>query len=389
MNAGIRLKPGRDKSIRNGHPWIFSGGIQSQWGDPSPGDLIAVESSDGRLLGVGFYNPESQIRVRVVPGAGLDSERSFWFARLDRCLSRRASLRKITNSFRIVHGESDGMPGLVIDLYDTVAVVQLSSIGTANRWEIIRDWIVTTLRPSAIVERSESPSLRAEGLRRPAGSIWWGGSPMPLMITEYRRHFWVDTVSGQKTGFFNDQRDNRKRVSELGHGRVLNLFSFSGGFTVAAALNGASTVSVDSSAAAIDGVHQNLHANGVLVDAHQTITADVFDYLRAETDAEYDLVIVDPPALVKRQADVNKGARAYKDVNRLAFQRVTPGGLMLTCSCSQFVDWTLFRQIVFAAAVESGRDVQIVGQFTQPSDHPVNICFPEGEYLKTLLLRVY
>jgi 23S rRNA (cytosine1962-C5)-methyltransferase len=387
ITSGVRLKPGREKSVLNGHPWIFSGGIQSELGNPQSGDVVAVESDRGEWIGVGFFNPKSQIRVRLIAGGDGDICRAFWMDRLDTCYRRRATLLKTTNAVRIVHGESDGIPGLVIDQLGSVVVVQVSSAGIEPLVDIIKDWIVLTLKPSAIIERSESPSLKAEGLYRPQ-SVWWGSTDGPVEIQEGKLRFWVDPVHGQKTGFFIDQRDNRKRVMDLAAKSVMNLFSFSGGFTVAAAMHNASTISVDSSATATELVTQNLHLNGLSSTAHHEITADVFEYLRESTEMA-DLVIVDPPALVKRHADVTKGARAYKDVNRLGFKRVNSGGYMLSCSCSQFVDWHLFRQILFAAGVESGRAVQIIGQFTQPEDHPVNLYFPEGEYLKTFLLRVF
>ena len=388
MTNAIRLKPGRDKSMLNRHPWIFSGGIQSIVGSPEPGEVVEIQSSVGQRLGSAFYNPHSQISLRVITDApaGL-LDRTFWMQRLDQCLSRRNRVRQTTNAFRVVYGESDGFPGLVIDVLADIVVVQLSSLGVESLRDIIQDWIVLNFNPAAIIERSDSPSLKAEGMN-PRQALWWGTPSGAVEINAGTLRYWADPVQGQKTGFFIDQRDNRRRVAELGSKSLLNLFSYSGGFTVPAALNGASTVSVDSSEPALALVHENLTLNGVELASHETVADDVFEFLRQHSP-QYEMVIVDPPALVKRRTDIDKAARAYKDVNRLALKRVLPGGYMLTCSCSQFVDWTLFRQILFAAGVESGRDVQVVGQFTQPEDHPVSLYFPEGEYLKTALLRVF
>jgi len=388
MKSIIRLRNGRDKSLKNRHPWVFSGGIERIEGNPEPGDIVEVHSAVGQRLGAGFYNSTSQMTVRMIADAPVGAlSQQFWFDRLDACLARRAGVRQDTTAYRVVHGESDGFPGLVIDVLASVVVVQLSVLGVEPLRDVIEAWIRDRLNPSVIIERSDSSSLKAEGMR-PRQALWFGEPGGPIEIQEFGRRFWVDPIQGQKTGFFIDQRDNRQRIPSICGRSVLNLFSYSGGFTIPAAQQGATTVSVDSSESALELVASNLTLNGIDPTGHHTVAADVFDYVR-HNDAQYDLVIVDPPALVKRRTDVDKAARAYKDVNRLAFKRTTPGGYVLTCSCSQFVDWVLFRQILFAAGVESGRDIQIVGQFTQPVDHPVSLYFPEGEYLKTFLLRVY
>jgi len=385
--TGVYLKPGRDKSVHNRHPWIFSGGVQFVSPDIRDGDVVSLYSAKGDRLGVGFYNSQSQIQVRLISGARDSVDTMFWNSRLTHCWQKREALRRTTTAFRVVHGESDGVPGVVIDVFDSVVVLQLSSLGAVRIRQVILDWIIQTIHPKSVLERSDSPSLAAEGMT-PRHELCWGNPIVPQTIIESGLTFNVDPENGQKTGFFLDQRDNRRRVHDIAPASMLNLFSYSGGFTVAAAVTGSRTVSVDSSASALGMIPTHLSLNGQSSDAHQCVEADVFDYLR-QTQDHYDLVVVDPPALVKRKSDVDKAARAYKDVNRLSFRQVNPGGMMLSCSCSQFVDWTLFRQILFAAAVESGRDVQIIGQFSQPSDHPVNIFFPEGEYLKTCLLRVF
>lgn len=384
----VKLKSGRDKSVINHHPWVFSGGIQAVIGVPEDGDIVEVQSAVGQRLGDGFYNSKSQIAVRMIahtPLGGVTTE--FWHQRLDQCFEKRSCLRSTTTAYRLVHGESDGLPGLVIDVINDSVVVQLSSVGVEPLREVIQSWIETRLTPRVIIERSDSPSLKAEGMR-PRQALWFGEPGGEVTIHENGLTFLVDPIHGQKTGFFIDQRDNRQRIKDLSPRSLLNLFSYTGGFTVAAAVSGARTVSVDTSDAALGMIAKNLLANGLSSENHGTHNMDVFEFLRTHSDA-YDCVIVDPPALVKRRADLDKAARAYKDVNRLAIKRVNPGGTMLTCSCSQHLDWVLFRQILFAAGVESGRDVQIVGQFTQPEDHPVSLYFPEGEYLKSFLVRVF
>ncbi|NBV42257.1 class I SAM-dependent rRNA methyltransferase [bacterium] len=382
----IVLKPKREKSILNRHPWIFSGGVQSVKGSFNPGDVVPVFSASGALLGKGIYNPKSQIMVRMVTWSDVSVDSAFWNARLDQCLEKRAQLASKTNAFRVVHGESDGVPGLVLDKISDAVVVQLSSVGMIPLRPVIQEWILSRLNPRLIIERSEGSSLKFEGLSL-TNSVWWGQSPVDgFEIVESGRKYRVDVERGQKTGFFLDQRDNRCRVAELAPKSTLNLFSYTGGFTIPAAATG-STVSVDSSRPALEMIESNLQLNGIDSPDHHIIEDDVFTYLRNES-AVYDLVVCDPPALVKRRDDVEKAARAYKDVNRLSIGAVKPGGHLLTCSCSQFLGWELFRQILFSAGVEAGRDVQIVGQFTQPEDHCVNLYFPEGEYLKTFLLKI-
>jgi len=389
----LRLKPGREKSLRHRHPWLYSGAIDAVDGAPATGETVDVAAADGTLLARAAYSPSSQIRARVWsfdPKASIDA--AFFRTRIERAAAARAALLDERHTAcRLVHGESDGLPGVVADRYGEVVVVQLSAAG-AERW---RDEIVAALAALpgvvCVYERSDADVRALEGLPPRAG-VAQGTLPAPVTFLEDGLVWRADVVAGQKTGFYLDQRDNRRAVRELAAGRtMLNVFCYTGGFALAALAGGAAQVaSIDSSAGALAEARANLAANPAL-DAGRAewIEADAFAMLRRLRDSarQFDLIVVDPPKFAPTAAHAPRAARAYKDVNLWALKLLRPGGLLATFSCSGGIDAQLFRKIVAGAALDAGVEAAIVGRFGPGADHPVALAFPEGDYLKGLLLR--
>jgi len=387
VNAVI-LKPGRDKAVRNRHHWIFSGAIR-EMPDFEDGAVLAVRSSGGDLLGHGYFNRKSAITGRMI-GLGAEPPEAAVRASLERALALRAAFfdPAATNARRLVNAEGDGLPGLIADLYDDVLVLQVATLGMEKLKPLVLEVLGAALRPRAILERSDLPARREEGLE-PVEAQIAGEAVDRVRILEAGIPFWVGLARGQKTGFYLDQRESRRLVRETAAGRrVLNAFSYTGSFSVSALLGGAVRAdSVDSSESAIAMAQDNFELNGLPADAGLFFTADVFEFLREPT-LDHDYIILDPPAFAKKRTDVVAACRGYKDINRLAFQRVRTPGLVLTFSCSHFVDETLFQQVVFQAAHEAGRRVRIIQKHRQAFDHPVNIYHPETAYLKGFLLYV-
>ena len=387
--AVLYLKPGREKPVRNGHPWIFSGAVERIVGYEQPGQTADVYSHDGQFLGRGYVNTRSQIVCRLLTREQEPIGRDFFAARIRRAYSlRREFLSPFTDAFRIVNSEGDFLPGLVVDAYANGLVCQFLTAGM-ERWRgTVLGILQELLSPDFIFERSDSAARREEGLPLKKGLLS-GEIPEELFITEYGIQILVDVAGGQKTGFFLDQRENRQLVRAFAQGRsVLDCFSYTGGFSLAAARGGAREVTaVDASAAALKTLQENFERNGFDQNFPlRVVQGDVFEILRRET-AKYDLIVLDPPSFARSRAQVQKAARGYKDINLLAFHRLNPGGLLFTFSCSHFVDARLFRQIVFAAAADAGRRVQVLRVLGHDADHPVSMFHPEGDYLKGLLLR--
>mgnify|MGYP001059033014 CR=1 FL=1 len=387
MNAVV-LKPGRDKAVRNRHHWIFSGAIRSL-PDFEDGAVLPVRSSSGDLLGHGYFNRRSSIAGRMI-GFGAEPPEAALRGSVGRAVALRAGLfdPASTNAFRLVNAEGDGLPGLVADLYGDVLVVQVATLGMERLKPIVLEALTAAVRPRSVLERSALPARREEGL--PDAEALLAGEPVEkVSILEDGVPFRVGLASGQKTGFYLDQRESRKLVRSLARGRrVLNAFSYTGSFSVCALLGGAARAdSVDASAQAIALARENFELNGLPPGAGAFTTADVFEFLR-EPALDHDFIILDPPAFAKKRADVVAACRGYKDINRLALQRVRAPGLVLTFSCSHFVDEGLFRQVVFQAAAEAGRRVRVLQAHRQALDHPVSVYHPETAYLKGLLLYV-
>jgi 23S rRNA (cytosine1962-C5)-methyltransferase len=387
------LQPGRDKSVRQRHPWIFSGGVARVEGDAQAGDTVAVRSHDGEALGHAAYSPRSQIRARLWttdPAQRVDA--AFIAARVEQaCAARSALLDADHTAVRLVHAESDGLPGVIADRYGDTVVLQLSSTG-AEHW---RDAIVAALAHATgaecVYERSDAEVRALEGLDPRVGVVR-GRLPHPLTVREAGLVYHVDVAGGQKTGFYLDQRDNRALVGAHARGRrVLNAFCYTGGFTLAAlAGDAAHVLSIDTAADALALARDNVAANPRL-DAGRAEwrEADVFAELRAlrNEGRAYDVIVLDPPKFAPTAAHATRASRAYKDINLLGLKLLAPGGLLATFSCSGGVSVDLFQKIVAGAALDAKADASIVARLTASPDHPVALAFPEGEYLKGLLVR--
>ena len=387
MNAVV-LKPGRDKAVRNRHHWIFSGAIRDL-PDLEDGAVVPVRGAGGELLGHGYFNRKSAIAGRMVSFGDEPPEAAIRRS-VERALTLRARLfdPAVTNARRLINAEGDGLPGLIADLYDDVLVLQIATLGMEKLKPFVVDLLASALKPRAILEKSDLPARREEGL----GDVeaFLAGEPVDkVRILEAGIPYWVSLAQGQKTGFYLDQRESRRLVRECAAGRrVLNTFAYSGSFSVCALLGGAVRAdSVDASAAAMALAQDNFELNGLPSDAGVFFTADVFEFLR-EPALDHDFIILDPPAFAKKRTDVVAACRGYKDINRLALQRVRAPGLVLTFSCSHFVDEGLFQQVVFQAAGEAGRRARILQRHRQAFDHPVNVYHPETAYLKGFLLYV-
>jgi 23S rRNA (cytosine1962-C5)-methyltransferase len=380
------LKPGRDRAVRNRHPWIFSGAVKSRPHKAGEGDIVAVVTDAGEMLGLGHYAPQATLICRMFHfgGQALGVDAAFWQGKLGAALQYRRRILDLeaTTGYRLVHAEGDGLPGVIIDIYENTASVQLRTAGTAQLAPVIQDFLARELKIAHIHLRTES---KEEGEGQ-----WIKGQQEGLIFRENGLSFHVDVETGQKTGFFLDQRDNKVLLRGLARGcKVLNAFSYSGAFSVYALAGGAVSVdSVDISAAAAELATRNVTLNFGETPQHKAIKADAFKYLGEMEASAYDLIILDPPAFTKHISTVQKAARGYKEINLKAIQRIARGGLLFTFSCSQHVSTDLFRKIVFGAAADAGRDVRILHQMSQAPDHPVSIFHPEGEYLKGLCLYV-
>ena len=388
----IHLKKGRERSLKRRHPWIFSGAIEKVTGSPAAGDTVEVRDGSGQPLALAAYSPASQIRARVWT---FDSRQkvdgSLIRSRIEKALSLRKALdtAKHTNAMRLVHGESDGLPGLIVDRYADVLVAQFLAAGTERWREEILGCLAELSGCEAIFERSDAEVRKLEGLEPRVGFARGNRAASRCPILEHGLHYRVDVEQGQKTGFFLDQRENRQRVRSLTAGRdVLDGFSYTGGFAIAALAGGAKRVTaIESSAPAIEVAKENLAANPLDAAKVEWLHADVFSMLRTLRDknAHVDLIVLDPPKFAPTAAQARNAARAYKDINLLAFKLLSPGGLLATFSCSGGVPADLFQSIVAGAALDAGVDAKIIERFGPAGDHPVALEFPEGDYLKGLL----
>lgn len=391
----LTLKPGREKAVLRHHPWIFSGAIQSVSGQPNSGETVAIHDANGCFLAQAAYSPESQIRARVWNwDAETPINREFLKRRLQNAIQLREKWinRQHTTAYRLVHAESDGLPGLVVDRYGDVLVMQVTSAGAEVWREDILDLLEQLLSPQAIYERSDVTVRTLEGLQERTGLLRGSLLPQPMIITENSLSYQVDLVSGQKTGFYLDQRDNRALGREIAQGKsVLNCFAYTGGFTLAALAGGAESVlSIDSSADALEAARQNVALNGLPEDRCEWIVGDAFHELRTLRDraAQFDLVVLDPPKFAPTAAQAKKAARGYKDINLLGFKLLKPGGTLMTYSCSGGIDAGFFQKIVSDAALDAGVDAKILYHLSQAPDHPTNLAFPEGTYLKGLVVNI-
>ncbi|HIZ85230.1 MAG TPA: class I SAM-dependent rRNA methyltransferase [Candidatus Coprenecus stercoravium] len=402
MMKSIVLKRGRDESVRRFHPWIFSGAVASVEEAPYEGEVVEVLSHDGHFLAYGHYQKGS-IAVRILtftqdfrPSEDGRMPLAFWQDRIGKALNMRRTLglpSSGTDCYRLVHGEGDSLPGVIVDIYGDVAVLQAHSAGMYLSADLVAEALMSCAGVRAVFNKSEGTAPHKAGLDLHDGYICGDCISDETAVSENGHKFLVNWAAGQKTGFFLDQRDNRQLVGSYAAGRkVLNLFCYTGGFSVYALNAGASSVvSVDSSAVAVGMLRRNVELNSGESDAarrHSAVCADAIDYLRDSRPGEFDLMVVDPPAFAKHRDALDNALRAYRRLNAAAISKIAPGGLLFTYSCSQAVDRKAFELAVFSAAAQTGRSVRILRRLTQPADHPVNIYHPEGDYLKGLLLYV-
>jgi 23S rRNA (cytosine1962-C5)-methyltransferase len=385
----ITLKKGREESILRGHPWLFSGAIDSVRGNPGAGDIVLACDSRGHHLALGFFNPSTDISFRTLtPRCEENISQYFWQARLSAAYKLRQKIVKDqTNAYRLINAEGDGFPGLIVDVYNTTLVLSMATAGIEKQKNHIINALVAQLKPTRIYEKSESRSRKREGLENRSGLVFGESESDSVDITENGLRFEVNIIAGQKTGFFLDQRVNREKIGALSRDAVvLNCFAYTGAFSVYCAEGGAKkVVSLDISKPACMSARKNLHLNWFPADNYPVFEADVFTYFR-DTHDNYNLIILDPPAFAKTKKDVNKASRGYKEINLQALKHLVRGGMLATFSCSNFIEEDLFHKIVLAAARDAGADVQLLARLEAGPDHPALLNHPEGRYLKGLLL---
>lgn len=376
----VVLKPGKEKSVLRRHPWIFSGAID-KLPKFSNGDILPIYSSTGALLATGYFHSENSIAGRIL-SFGAEAAHDAIRRKLQESLTLRQTLLS-TDAYRLVNAEGDGLPGLIVDKYGDVVVLQINTAGMEKLKPLIIETLVSLLHPASIYEKSVSAARRQEGLPDFKGVVY--GTLIPeVTICENGISYHVSITDGQKTGFFLDQREMRKKISDLSSGkRVLNCFAYTGGFSAAAIKGGASHVdSVEISEEACALCRRNIDSS-----QHTIIQIDAFDFLR-DSSLNYDLVVLDPPAFAKKRNDVDTACQGYKEINRACMKKMPENSLLLTCSCSSYIDDALFQNLISQAAAEANRFVRIVGRHVQAPDHPVSVFHPEGHYLKSLLLHI-
>ncbi len=385
----ITLKKGREEAILRGHPWIFSGAITNVKGNPGAGDIVLAKDSAGNNLALGFYNPSTDIAFRVLTRKCAENiSQYFWQSRLHEAYKlRQKIIGEETNAYRLINAEGDGFPGLIVDVYNTTLVISIATAGMEQQKSHIINALISQLKPTKIHELSNSRSRKLEGLDSSCGIVFGEDSGNKMDIMENGLRFEVDIVSGQKTGFFLDQRLNREKLGALScDAQVLNCFCYTGAFSVYCAEGGAKrVVSLDISHSACASARKNLHLNWFTVENYPVIETDVFDYLR-NTSENFSIIILDPPAFAKTKKDVAKASRGYKEINLQAIKHLAKGGFLATFSCSNFIEEDLFYKIVLGAARDAGSDLQLLSRLEAGPDHPTLFGHPEGRYLKGLLL---
>ncbi|MGQ9507814.1 MAG: class I SAM-dependent rRNA methyltransferase [Thermodesulfobacteriota bacterium] len=386
----VILKSGREGPILRGHPWIFSGAIERIEGDVAPGDEGEVYSQKGEFLGIGHINPKSQIFLRLLTRKREELGEGFFYERLiEAAKLRERFLRGKTNAYRIVNGEGDFLPGLIIDRYRNVIVIQITTAGMDRLKSLIVKILIEYFSPQSIYERSDTPLRKEEGLDESKGLLFGKEVTQPIEIDEYGCLFRVDILEGQKTGFYLDQRENRLFFQSLAEGKkVLDVFSYTGAFSIHGELGGARELTlVESSEEALKRAREHVELNKLNPITFQFIKGDAFEVLR-KIESSFDLIVLDPPPFAKRKGELSGALRGHKDLHLHAFSLLRPEGLLLTFSCSHHIGWDLFEKAIFSAACDIGRKVQLLARRGQPIDHPFSLFHPEGEYLKGFLLRV-
>lgn len=391
----VILKKGKEKAVLHRHPWLFSGAVERVKGKPVNGDIVRLLSEKGDFMAYGFYNSQSRVALRLLEWDESIEINEDWFRKkvAIAVAGRSTILNEANNTCRLVFSEADYLPGLIVDKYADYLAVQVLTSGVERLMPVIMDELQKLLNPQGIFDKSDASSRAHEGLNTINQVLAGKHPPETVEVIENGIIYGINIAEGQKSGFYCDQRDNRHIVADHAKGKkVLDCFCYTGGFTLNALKNGATSItSVDSSALAIETLKQNISLNKLDVSKFMAIQSDVNRQLRTfrEEDEKFDLVILDPPKYAPSRSALDKASRAYKDLNRLAMYLLEPGGLLATFSCSGAMDIDTFKQVLAWAALDAGKEVQFIYQFCQPEDHPVRASFPEGEYLKGLLCRVY
>lgn len=391
MEKKVFLKKGKERFVKqNRHPWIFSGAIESFPEGFSSGDLASLYSHEGEFLAIAYFNIDNSLSGRILSFEKKPIE-EIVPKKIKEAFAFRKSLFNFseTNCFRCINAEEDGLPGLIVDLYDNTVVIQINTLGMEKLRSLVVDALIKELSPRSIYEKSNSSSRLQEGLEKQEGLLY--GEPVSdVVVRENGVLFAVSITEGQKTGFFLDQREMRKKIGELSNGKsVLNCFSYSGGFSLFGLKGGATSVtSVDSCLTAVQLAVKNTELNEISLENHHIIREDVFTFLEEEDLSSYDIIILDPPAFAKKRQDVEPACRGYKQLNQTVFERCKKNTLLLTCSCSYFIDDELFKQVLFQAASAAQREVKILQRHIHALDHPISLYHPEGEYLKSFLLWI-
>ncbi len=389
----VYLKPQKDKSVLRFHPWVFSGAIAGVSEHPSEGEIVEVYNAEKNYLGTGHYQDNS-ISVKLFAFEQGIIDKAFWKAQIASSINLRKQLNLFNNDnlnvFRLVNAEGDFLPGFIADWYNGILVFQFHSVGMYLLKDVFVE-IFTELLPHGLqtIYNKSSHTLPRNPLVKAQDGVLWGNNSTETIVNEYDKKFKIDVIHGQKTGFFIDQRENRKLLETISHNKkVLNLFGYTGGFSVAACKAGAKLVhTVDASQKAIDLSYENIELNFGNIDSHKAFAVDAFDFMENITE-KYDIIILDPPALVKHNKDLVNGLKAYRKINKQAFECVEKDSFIFTFSCSQAVSKSDFKTAVFSAAALARRNVRIISELPHAADHPVSIFHPEGDYLKGLLLYV-
>ena len=386
----IILKRGREKPVLRGHPWVFSGAVAKVEGEVSPGEAGEVYSRGGQFLGLGHINPRSQIVVRLLTQKKEELGENFFRERISRAMALREDwLEGKTNAYRVINGEGDYLPGLIVDRYRDTLVLQFLTAGMDRLKGRLTNLLAREFRPQSIYERSDVAARSEEGLAENSGLLFGKDVPELVEMEEYGCRFRINLKKGQKTGFYLDQRENRSFLKGLSEGKkILDCFCYTGAFSIHAGSGGAKEVTlVDTSEEALAMAAEHFRLNQLDRIPHRFIRGDVFETMRG-LESGYDVVVLDPPPFAKKKGHLPSASRGYKDLNLWAFRLLNREGLLLTFSCSHHMSLDLFQKIVFSAALDSGRSVQLLGRMGHPSDHPISLSHPEGEYLKGLICRV-